>query len=53
MLAVSAVMYAVSAVHWAMNMAIAAKILRVDEALMSPLEMLVIIYIPTINVCPP
>ncbi|KAI9459690.1 hypothetical protein BJY52DRAFT_356195 [Lactarius psammicola] len=49
MLAVSAVMYAVSAVHWAMNMVIAARILRVDEALISPFELLVIVYLPTIN----
>jgi len=33
-----------------MGMAIAARILRVDKALMSPFEMLVVIYIPTINV---
>ncbi|KAI9443125.1 hypothetical protein H4582DRAFT_1158495 [Lactarius indigo] len=49
MLAVSTVMYTVCAVHWAMNMVIAAKILRVDEALMSPFELLVVVYLPTIN----
>ncbi|KAI9465586.1 hypothetical protein BJY52DRAFT_593744 [Lactarius psammicola] len=49
MLTVSAVMYAVSAVHWAVGMTVAMRILRVDEALVSPFETLVIIYIPTIN----
>ena len=50
MLAVSAVMYAVSAIHWAMNMAIAAISLRVNTYLITPFEMLVIVYLPTINV---
>ncbi|KAH8998661.1 hypothetical protein EDB92DRAFT_1941458 [Lactarius akahatsu] len=49
MLAVSTVMYAVCAVHWAMNMSIAAKFLRIGEAPMSPFELLVVVYLPTIN----
>lgn len=50
MLAVSTVMYAVSAVHWANNMAIAARSMRADAPLMSPFEMLIMVYLPTINV---
>ena len=50
MLAVSAVMYVVSAVHWAMNMVIFAKSLRVGALLITPFELLVIVYLPTINV---
>lgn len=49
MLAVSAVMYAVSAIHWATNMSIAAKSLRAGVPLISAFEMLVIVYLPTIN----
>ena len=50
MLAVSTVMYLVSAVHWANNMAIAAKSMRADAPLVSSFEMLVMVYLPTINV---
>ncbi|KAH9055146.1 hypothetical protein EDB83DRAFT_1109508 [Lactarius deliciosus] len=49
MLAVSAFMYAVSAVHWAMNMAIVTRFLRVGRDFMSPFERLVVVYLPTIN----
>lgn len=49
MLAVSAVMYAVSALHWVVNMVIAARCLRAGEINMSPFELLVVIYLPTIN----
>ncbi|KAH9029366.1 hypothetical protein EDB84DRAFT_1496458 [Lactarius hengduanensis] len=49
MLAVSAFMYAVSAVHWAMNMAIVTRFLRVGRDFMSPFETLVVVYLPTIN----
>ena len=50
MLAVTAVMYTVSAVHWAVNMAITARSLRADTYLVTSFELLVIIYLPTINV---
>jgi hypothetical protein len=50
MLAVSAVMYAVSAIHWTVNMAIAAKSLRYGTLLITPFETLVTVYLPTINV---
>ncbi|KAI9462392.1 hypothetical protein BJY52DRAFT_145100 [Lactarius psammicola] len=49
MLAVSAVMYAVSATHWAMNIAISAKSLKVDKDFMTPFEMLVFTHLPTVN----
>ncbi|KAI9438516.1 hypothetical protein H4582DRAFT_176202 [Lactarius indigo] len=49
MLAVSAFMYAVSAVHWAVNMAIVTRFLRVGRDFMSSFETLVVIYLPTIN----
>jgi len=49
MLAVSAVMYTVAALHWAMNMAIAWKSLRAEILLITRFEMLVIVYLPTIN----
>ncbi|KAH9003306.1 hypothetical protein EDB86DRAFT_2826481 [Lactarius hatsudake] len=49
MLAVSAFMYAVSAAHWAMNMAVITRILRVGIDFMSPFERLVVVYLPTIN----
>lgn len=53
MLTVSAVMYAVSAVHWAMNMAVAATSMEMDRISMTSFEILVVIYLPTINVCHP
>lgn len=50
MLAVSTVMYTVSAIHWALNMALAAKSMRAGAPLVSRFETLVVVYLPTINV---
>ena len=47
MLVVSAVMYAVSATHWALTLAMAAR-----DGKVSPLFGLeTLIYLPTVNVC--
>jgi uncharacterized membrane protein len=50
MLAVSVVMYAVSAIHWTLVFAIAIRTLRVGEGSMTPPEALAVVYLPTINV---
>ena len=50
MLAVTSFMYTVSAVHWATNMVIAARSLRADTILVTPLEMVATSYLPMINV---
>ena len=50
MLAVTAAMYTVSALHWAVNMVIAAKSLRADALLITPFEMLAASCLPFINV---
>ncbi len=50
MLAMFVVMYTVSAAHWALNMAIAVRSLRVGMVSTSPFEMLVTMCLPTINV---
>ena len=50
MLAVTAVMYTVSSIHWAVNMVVAAKSLRADALMITPFELLVTSYLPLINV---
>jgi hypothetical protein len=47
MLVVSVVMYTVAASHWALNMSIAARKLRV----IPPSEAVVLLYVPSANVC--
>ncbi|KAI0252430.1 hypothetical protein BJV78DRAFT_356190 [Lactifluus subvellereus] len=49
LLGVSAVMYAVSATHWALVIAIAIRGLRVGKILVTPPKALAIVYLPTIN----
>jgi hypothetical protein len=50
MLVVSVVMYAVSATHWALTMAIAIRWLRIDKVSIKPFEAQALIYVPTVNV---
>jgi hypothetical protein len=51
MLVVSVVMYAVSATHWALTMAIAIRWLRIDKVVfIKPFEAQALIYVPTVNV---
>jgi hypothetical protein len=50
MLAVSVYMYVVSATHWALVVALSIRGLKIGEILMTPIEMLVVVYLPTINV---
>jgi hypothetical protein len=50
MLAVSVVMYAVSATHWALVVAFSIRALRTGKFLLTPVEVLFVVYLPTINV---
>jgi hypothetical protein len=43
-------MYAVSASHWALNMAIAIRWVRVGKVFIATSEALVLIYVPMVNV---
>jgi hypothetical protein len=43
-------MYAVSATHWALVVAISIRGLRIGKILMTPVEALAAVYLPTINV---
>jgi hypothetical protein len=50
MLAVSMVMYTISATHWAINVTDSVKALRVGQFVRTPIRQLVAVYLPTINV---
>jgi hypothetical protein len=50
MLAVSVIMYAVSATHWALVVAFSIRALRTGKFLLTPVEVLIVVYLPTINV---
>jgi hypothetical protein len=50
MLAVSVVMYAVSAIHWTLGFAIAIPTLRTGKLTLTPQEALAFMYLPIINV---
>jgi hypothetical protein len=50
MLAVSVVMYSVSAIHWSFHFAIVIQWLRMEEYLPTFPESMAVVYLPTINV---
>ncbi|KAI0300366.1 hypothetical protein BC826DRAFT_992902 [Russula brevipes] len=49
MLAVSMVMYTISATHWAINVTDSVKALRVGRFVRTPIRQLVAVYLPTVN----
>jgi hypothetical protein len=50
MLAVSVVMYAVSAIHWALVFVVAIRTLRIGKLTVTLPEALAVAYLPMINV---
>jgi hypothetical protein len=50
MLAVSVVMYAVSAIHWTLVFAIAIRTLKIGKLAVTPQEVVAVVYLPMINV---
>jgi hypothetical protein len=51
MLAVSIVMYTVSASHWGLNIFIDIRGLRKGKLVITPAEFQALVYLPAINVC--